>query len=200
MTHFRVLPLICLLGAAAVQADNVEFSVSNDSAQVAYEVELSKSFSTQVGLLYADVDRADIDFDRGGKAKLDTQTSMVSLGLFNTGQTGPVRTHLGGQIFWIDPDIDNARTGQDQTHGIALGAAIDAYIIPQLSVMGSLMYAPDILTGGGYESYLEFNTRIGWQVLKNTALFAGYRHLEVSGEKLDAELFSGFLLGFRFNF
>lgn len=200
MTHFRALLAILLFSAASVQADSFEFAVSNDSVQASYEVFLSNSFSTKASLLYADVERAKIDFDGGGKSKLDTETTMLSWGLFNNGKTGIVRTHLGGQLFWIDPDIEGARHGKDNTFGIALGGAIDAYIIPQLFVMGSLLYSPDILTSGGYKSYLEFNTRISWQVLKNTALFAGYRHLEVESDKLEAELFSGLLFGFKFSF
>lgn len=197
----RLLVLTALLfNTPALLADTFEFAVSNDSVEASYDIALSNSFSTRISGLYADVKRADIDLDKAGDVRRDTSTALASIGLYNHGKTGPVTTHLGGYVFWIDPDVDNAKIGGDQSAGLALGVAIDGHITPEFLVTGSLHFAPDILTSGHYQNYLAFNTRAAYRVLPSTSLFAGYRYLAVTGDKLDAELYNGPFVGFSFSF
>ena len=196
-----VLFLVLLIFSQIAAADTFEFAVSDDSAQATYEIFLSNSFSTRISGLYSRVDDARIEFDdHREKDRRRTRTQMLNIGLFNHGQTGPVRTHLGGELFWVNPSIKDAKNGNDQTFGLALGGAIDAYITPELFIVGRLMYSPNILTSGHYNNFVQFNTRIAYQILPHTALFAGYRYLEVRGDDLDAVLFNGPFLGFKFNF
>lgn len=199
MKYFPAL-LILFVTAPAALADAFEFAVSNDSVEAAYEVELSNSFSTRISGFYADVNRADIDPDSGSSIKRDTSTSMITAGLYNHGRTGPVTAHLGGFLFWANPDVDNARNGKDQMTGLALGGAVEGFITPEFSLLGGLHYAPDILTGGQYESLIIAQTRAAYRILPSTTLFAGYRYLEVTGKQLDIELYNGVYLGFEFSF
>lgn len=200
MTSLRILLASALLSASAVYADSVEFTVSDSSAQAFYDVALSNSFTIRSGASHTNVENTRIDFKGIGKEKFDTTSTLIHTGLYNHGRAGRFRTHLGGQIFWMQSDIDDVTKGKADMHGLALGGAVDFFILKNLYITGGILYAPDILTGGDHDSYLDAHTRITFQALRNTSIFAGYRYLETTNERYDAELLTTWQLGFSFNF
>lgn len=200
MTSLRILLAASLLYATSAVADTLEFVVSDESAQGFYDVALSNSFTIRSGLSHTNVDNARIDIKKDRKYKLDTTSTMASFGLYNNGRAGRFHTHLGAQVFWMQTDVDDLIKGKGDMHGLALGGALDFYILRNLYITGGILYAPDILTGGDHESYLDAHTRITFQALKHTSIFAGYRYLETGNERYDAELFSSWQLGFKFSF
>lgn len=194
--------LLLALGAAstAAFADSFNFGVSNNSVHAAYDVELSKSFNIKTSLLHTDVDNARIEPQHSRKIRRDTTTDMVNFGVFNGGSVGPVRFYVGGELYWLQTNIDNVSKGKDQSFGLSLGGGIRAFIIPKLFVDGQILYAPDILTNGDHESVLQFNTSIGFQIIKNTSLYAAYRFIQTTGKNWDIRPYNGPVIGFKFNF
>ncbi len=201
MIFLRTLVLLAL-GAASTFAfaDTFDFGVSNNSVHASYDVELSKSFNIKTSLLHTDVNDARIDVRHGNKVRRDTTTDMVQFGVFNGGQLGPVRLYVGGELYWMQTKISKVNKGKDQSFGLSLGAGLHAFIIPKLFVDGHILYAPDILTNGDHESLLQFSTSIGYQVIKNTTLYAAYRHIQTTGKNWDIRAYNGPVIGFKFNF
>lgn len=63
--------------------------------------------------------------------------------------------------------------------GLALGGELD-YFLPQynrLGVTGSIWYAPDVLTGGNFQHYLQYGADLNYRVLRQATVFVGYRRL-----------------------
>lgn len=201
MIFLRTLLLLTLGAASTVAvADSFNFGVSNNSVTAAYDVELSKSFNIKTSLLHTDVDKARIEPSHTRKIRRDTTTDMVNFGVFNGGQVGPVRLYVGGELFWLHTRISKVKKSRDQTYGLSLGGGIHAIIIPNLYMDGQILYAPDILTNGDHQSVLQFNTSIGYQIIKNTSLYAAYRYIHTTGKEWDMRPYNGPVIGFKFSF
>lgn len=200
MFYLRTLLLLALAASSATFADSFEFGVSNNSVNAAYDVELSKSFNIKTSLLHTDVNDARIDVRHGNKIRRDTTTDMLNLGVFNGGQLGPVRLYVGGELYWLQTKINKVNKGKDQSYGLSLGGGLHATIIPKLYMDAQLLYAPDILTNGDHQSLLQFNTSIGYQIIKNTTLYAAYRYIQTTGKHWDIRPYNGPVIGFKFNF
>jgi hypothetical protein len=74
-----------------------------------------------------------------------------------------------------------ARRGSFGGQGLALGGLVDFHVpgLDRLGLMGSLYYAPDVLTGGDYQHYFEFGLDAGYQILREATVYIGYRRLEL---------------------
>lgn len=90
-------------------------------------------------------------------------------------------------------------------HGIALGGAVDIYLmptlLPRLYMTLKVFYSPDVFTGGDYENFTELGARLSYRILSNAVIFAGYRFNEVEIDDTDIELevYKGGFAGFNFN-
>ena len=160
----------------------LEFALSDDTIETSYETFYAGGFGTAVSWLHADIDQVKSD--------------NVGVGLYAHGKSGNFRSHLGGKAFWLHSKYQSHNIDM---HGVALGGAIDAYIIPKLFISGSVHYAPNILTGGDFENYLELGARISFKLLPNADIFAGYRFLETEIHDEDEEIYKGGYVGFNFH-
>lgn len=71
----------------------------------------------------------------------------------------------------------------DRSHfdgaGAAIGGRLD-YFFPRynrLGVTADLWYSPDVLTGGDYQHYLQYGIDVNYQLLRQAAIYVGYRRL-----------------------
>lgn len=190
---------ICFL-AINVWADSFGVSLSNRSVDAFYDASLSKSFNIKTSFLHTDVNDVRIKPRHGRRFKEDTRTDKVAVGLFNGGDVGPVRLFVGGELYWLQTNIDEVHKGKDRSYGLAVGGGIDAFIIPKLFTGASIMYAPDILTNGDHQSLLEFNARIGYQIISRSSLYLAYRYIETTGKQWDIRPYNGPIIGFTFSF
>lgn len=172
-------------------AGELEFALSEDLIEASYQSFYAGSFSSTVSWLHTDIENADFF-----KSKVDQKSDMIGLSLFANSKSGRFRSHLGGKAFWLLHDVNSKSYNM---HGIALGGAADFYIFPKFFIRGNVLYAPDILTGGDFENYLELGARAGYQLLPNAVIFIGYRYLEIELNDVDADVYKGGLLGFNFN-
>ena len=168
-------------------ASELEFAISDESIETSYQSFYAGNFGIDVSWLHTDVD--------------DTKGDIAGFGLYAHGKTGKVRTHLGGKAFWMHEKEGNENKDM---HGIALGGAVDVYIIPTLFIKGKVLYAPNILTGGDFENYLELGARLSYKLLPNAAVFVGYRYIDIENDDKnltddDNDYFKGGFIGFNFN-
>lgn len=180
-TFYRNLILIILSTCVSqlALASTAEFSISNDFLNLNVESRLSNSVTTDVSFIHSDVD--------GHK------NNVLGLGLYAYHQTQRLKMHLGGQPYYFDGHkVDG--------HGIALGGGLDFYFIPKAYVGAELLFAPDILTGGDFENYIDTHLKLGFQLLPNADIFLGYRFVEAEQGKFDYEIYKGGFLGFSIDF
>lgn len=91
--------------------------------------------------------------------------------------------------------------------GLALGGQI-AYYFPQynrLGLSGGLWYSPNVLTGGNFQHYFQYDLDVNYQVLRQATVYVGYRRVELPVEGPEANIRAhapsqGFHLGIRVNF
>lgn len=170
--------LLAALSCQLVQANDIEFAISNDSVEASYQAYYSNNFSSRLSLMRADED--------------NIESNLLDFGLYANGKTGSFRTHLGGKVFWLEGEKNN------DARGIAIGGAVDAYLAPKVFLVLSAHYAPDILTGGDFDNFIDYGLRLSYQVLDNASVFIGYRYIEAEKDKFEYEAFDGGFAGFRF--
>lgn len=175
----NILLSLLLTGSTLASAGSAEFSISNDFLNFNFESRLSNSVATNVSLIHSDVD--------GHK------NNVIGAGLYAYHQSQRLKIHLGGQPYYFDGHKVDA-------HGIALGGGADFYFIPKAYISGSLLFAPDILTGGDFENYTDAQIKLGFQLLPNADIFLGYRFVEAEEGKFDYEIYKGGFLGFGIDF
>jgi hypothetical protein len=197
-------------------ADELELSISDESIDGAYEIFYGNNFSTQISLMYTDVDNVEnADVKDGNTYFLEedgVQTHMAGFGVYANNNIGNLKTRLGGKVFYLDSEFGN------EIYGIALGGALDAYVRKDIFFTGQILYAPDIITGGDFNNYWEINTRANFQVMNNARIYAGYRLIAADFEKEDTyrnkftnailpiggdsetrDFFNGIYIGFSFS-
>lgn len=202
MKHWIIL-LSLLTFQAVASADELEVSISDKSIDGAYEIMYGNNFSSQFSVVHTvmdDVDNADVEDPATYISEQDNvQTNIAGYGLFANSKVGNLKTHLGGKAFYLDTEHGN------DMYGIALGGALDAYVRRDIFFTGQILYAPDIITGGDFDDYWEFNTRASFQVMNNANVYVGYRLMAANFEKVTndsnevRDFFNGLYVGFRFN-
>jgi hypothetical protein len=213
MKHWITL-LSLVTAFSSVNADELEFALSDKSIDGSYEIFYSNSVSTKIALMHTDVDnvRSTDVYDANSYFRTEdgVQTDMLSFGVFANSKHANLNMHIGGKIFYLDSEHSN------EMHALAVGGGLDAYVTPTLFFSGELFYAPDIITGGDYNNYLEASTRINFQVVQNAVLFVGYKLVEADfereklswptaqpipggGKDADRTFFEGAFIGMRFN-
>ncbi|MBX6419848.1 MAG: YfaZ family outer membrane protein [Sinobacteraceae bacterium] len=74
-----------------------------------------------------------------------------------------------------------AKRGDFGGQGLAIGGQVDVRFpgLNRLGVLGTLYYAPEVLTGGDYKNYFEFGLDLGYQIIRPATVYVGYRRLEL---------------------
>lgn len=166
---FITLPTYCL-------ADRAGFNISNQFIEVFYRSNLNGSLALEPSLIHSDVD--------------NVKSDQLALGIFATHKTPLLSFYLGGQPYYIHSKGVDA-------HGISLGGGVDVHFHDKVFAGASLLYAPDILTGGDFENQLDTNIRVGFKVLPNADVYLGYRFIEGDAKNFEFEIYDGGFLGFR---
>lgn len=188
-------------------ADEVALTINNHAVSGAYSMYFNKGFSIDFSGYHGvadNVKNADVTDPAFYKIKDDhVTTDIIAAGMFANGRYNNIRTHFGGKVFGLASDYHN------QMHGLALGGAIDVYAHPNVFFTGSILYAPDILTGGDFTNFYELDGRANFQIVRNASLFFGYKLMAANFDYPKSyknsggdtrEFFNGLYAGFRFNF
>jgi predicted porin len=172
-TAALLLPLLSL----NCIANEFDFAISDEFIQATLQSSADQRSRNQLSLMHAD--------SKGNSSDL------VSFGLFASGSNDNINTNIGGKAFALYSDGNNIR-------GIALGGSVEMMPAPKVSIAASAYYAPDIVTGGDFENYQEFDARVGYQILDNASIFIGYRFMEVKNDQFEFEPYKGGFLGLKF--
>lgn len=169
---------LCTVSTVAT-ADNIEFSLSSDMVEAQYQTDFGKSYNTRINWLHADQD--------------NIKSDLLGFGLYASNTSGQISTNLGGRAFWLN--------GEDslKAHGLALGGSVAFAITPELSIGAGLLYSPDIINGGDFETYYDAEVRLGYKVMEHASIFVSYKNTEASINKFDYEIYKGGAVGFKFS-
>lgn len=158
-------------------ANEFDFAISDDFIQASLQSSAAQSTRNQLSLMHAD--------SKG------VSSDLISFGLFASGSNNNINTSIGGKAFALYSDSSNIR-------GIALGGSVEMTPVPKVSVAASAYYAPDIVTGGDFENYQEFDARVAYKILDNASIFIGYRFMEVKNDQFEFEPYKGGFVGLKF--
>jgi hypothetical protein len=175
---------------AADRRDQVEVGISGDTIEGRYltdggMVGLERS-SLGLGLFFSK--------DRD----LIAQGQLMFPGLLQGMAPGFLTLSAGAKAhfaFLADPD--------DEVFDLAPGveARVSLPFDTPMAIVGSVFYAPDILTFGDADHVWDFNLRYEIQFLQNTIGFVGYRLLDFEREEGgDDTIVNSFQFGLRFAF
>ena len=101
---------------------------------------------------------------------------------------------LGTRLFLLGVDSDDG-------FGAALGIGANTNIMGKVFVTGEVFYAPEIITGGDFDSTLDAELRLCYQLIENGLLYIGYRQFEVDSKKSGKQdIYEDPFIGIKFTF
>jgi|GEM_PF-3702347 len=180
--------LITGLLSVNTQADVIDISLNNDTAQFYYQLGgnadvKSDDAGSQFGLLF----NSDGDWMLSGKLIVP---SANSTGL----QLSP-----GIKVSIIDAEASDSSINA----AVSIGGRVSSLLptsIP-LRAYGELYYAPSITVTNGIEDLLEIEAGIEYQVGNNASVYGGYRQIKIDLDKnISTKLDDRFHIGIAFNF
>lgn len=194
MKTMTLKALICATAALAaaplaVQAETLDLSLGGDSVAAALNGPLRNARSNaayDLGFLYSD--------DR------DADLKQAHAGLLVTGDAGArgAKVNAGLGLRAVAADLEPGSGG-----AVNLGGRFELRLpdFNRLGFTGSVWYAPEIISFGDFESNLEYSLLVDYQVIREAAIFAGYREvrydIEDHGEdRADDSLIAGLRLQF----
>ncbi len=174
-----LLAILALACSSVALANELELGISDELIELKLTQEYGDEFSGTFGAMHADDD--------------DIDAKQLSYRFFTEDDVDEFDIQLGAQLYWLDVESDDG-------FGIALGLAATRQLAGKLGATASIYYAPDILTSGDFESSLELDAKLNYQLLENGALFVGYRSYEADTDDADIDVYDDFYLGVRFSF
>lgn len=180
--------LILCASTSVALAQEVELSLSNDTALARYSMPIS----------YSGYGRTDADF---GVMYTESDDFMMSAGLSMMGEVGSHTPGLHGGVsvraYGVSLDVG------DDVGALTLGGG--AWYVPptmtRVGVVGQLNFGPDITTFGDAKRFWDFNMRAEYEVLPEAAAFLGYRKVRTRLERgIDVDLDKGWHIGLRMSF
>lgn len=183
-----VAALLCL-SSASVLADEVDLSLSNDTALLRYISPIS----------YSGYGRTDAAF---GVMYTEANDYLLSAGIEMVGEAGSQAPGLNG-------GINIELYGASLDYGYDIGAlAIGGkvwYVPPSMSRLGfvaQLNYAPNVTTFGDASRFSDFSTRVEYEVFPDAAVYVGYRKVtaRIENTTINVNLDKGWHGGIRISF
>ena len=177
------LPLL-LLSANAV-AHELDLSLNANSFRAGYAASVGSHVRLEAGWL-ADSDEGDVvhgSFLVGGDADPGGQK---------------LRAGIGVRLAWLDGE-----GGGREGYALGVGGTL-RWILPRLdrfALSGEYYWAPEVLSGGDAEKYVDGTIRLGYSVTRQAELYAGARYTGADYEdeasvRFDTGFHGGFTLRF----
>ena len=179
VTGAALLAPLFLIATSTAMANELALGISDEFIELKLTQAYGDEYSGEFGLLRADDD--------------DVDAKQLSYRFSTEDRVDEFDLRLGAQFYWLDVEDEDG-------FGVALGLSAARQLAGKLGFMGSIYYAPDILTSGDLESSLEFDAKLNYQLLENGAIFAGYRSYDADTEVADFDVYDDFYLGVRFSF
>jgi YfaZ precursor len=176
---------IGLLIGAPANAHEVNLGFNEDALRATYATGFSNNLRVEAGWL--------TDSDEG---------DVVHAGLLVVGDVAPAGQKLtggiGARLAYLDGEGNN-REGYALGVGGSLRWAIPRY--DRFAVYGEYYWAPEILSGGDAEKYVDTSIRLGYSVTKQADLYVGARYTGAEYDDRPEILFdTGMHIGFELRF
>lgn len=163
----HLAPLATLLAVGAVNAHTLDLAINDDAVGFDFTTQIPKSeLNLGAGLLHHQ-DLGDAFY--GSLFVAD-----------NVNKQSAILAGIGARYYFIDADeID-----QDGT-ALGIGGFMnwDVPGVPNLSLRGDLYYAPDVLSFGEVEKFVDFSGRVQYRLIEQAWVYLGYRRAKVSPEE-----------------
>lgn len=176
---------------ASANAEVFDANISGDSVRIAVNGPLSRLLSNTKG-----------EYEFGGiigEDDLENDFASGHVGLMLTGDAGArdaqVTAGLGARLQYLDVESDNGGA-------VELGGKVEVRV-PGYDRFGFSAYAwfgPEAASFGDVDDIFEYAAAIDYQILKDAAIYVGYRKIEADfGRQVDVEE-DGVHGGIRLNF
>jgi hypothetical protein len=180
---FSGVGLFCL--AATAGAHEIDFSLNSNALRAVYATSLADNLRLDGGWLY--------DSDEG---------DVVHAGLQVTGDAGTgnksLTAGIGARLAYLDGD-GSGRSG----YALGVGGSL-RWVLPgydRFAVSGEYFWAPDVLSGGDAEKYVDGTVRIGFSVTRQAEVYVGARYTGADYNNRPSILFdTGMHAGFNLRF
>ena len=180
---FSCVGLFCL--AATAGAHEIDLSINSNALRAVYATSLGDNLRLDGGWLY--------DSDEG---------DVVHAGLQVTGDAGTgnksLTAGIGARLAYLDGD-GGGRSG----YALGVGGSL-RWVLPRydrFALSGEYFWAPDILSGGDAEKYVDGTVRIGFSVTRQAEVYVGARYTGADYNDRPSILFdTGMHAGFNLHF
>lgn len=182
----RLLVSAVLLGFAGLGgAHEIDLSFNGDALRFVYAAQPRAELRLDAGWLH---DNDYGEFIHGG---------LQVIGNASVGPS-PVRAGIGGRLAYFD-STGPGRNG----YGLAVGGSF-RWAFPRydrFNVSGELFYAPDVLSGGDSDEFIDLTGRLGWAVTRAADVYVGARYVRAGfKQRPDNHFDTGMNLGFNIRF
>lgn len=169
----------------SAQASSIDLAISNDVISFEWQEDLGSSISGGISFLHADTE----------EHSHSQKTDIISGDVFVNGSEGIIDFRMGGKLYYI-------KGKKVEGHGISIGGDITVNFTEKFYADAGAFYAPDIINGGDFDSYIEANTSVGFKPSNNAKIYVGYKYTAASQEKVkdDYEPYQGIVIGFGAQF
>lgn len=186
-----ILLLVSVLFSGLALADGLALQVSNETVNLSYSTDLTDKLSVDIN----------------GLSGSDDYYS-VSAGVYAKGKNEEINTEgkVGFRAFAMHLDNDAFTTfgnvGENVSgYGLTIGGELNYLITDNLTIGGYAYYAPGVLSGGDFDSYLDSQAKVSYQIFPAAKVMAGYHSVRV--EALDSSGFNAHettFVGFQLDF
>lgn len=136
-----------------------------------------------------------VESDNSGPSR-----SLITGTIRSVGDVGAARHQvdaaLGVRAFWLHGDSFDAQA-------LGIGGSLTARLdgMDRLLFTGYVYYAPQIVSFGDADEFLEWGGDVAYQVLRTGEVYLGYRQVKIDPQQgADLTIDTGFHLGMRFGF
>lgn len=175
MTKLHGWAAAVLLAVAAMpaQAETLDLNINDDAVFGQFSGPLSQVFNN-----------ADGEYQLGGLYSDDKNLSLTNLhaGVLLTGDAGAQEAKLTAGVGLRGQYTD---TKHDSGGGAAIGGQFDLRFagFERLGFQGYLWYQPKVLGLGDIDSQLDWALTADYQILRNAAVYLGYRKLTLDPDQ-----------------
>jgi|GEM_PF-731455 len=187
-----LLTTAMFFSAAALADGKVGLDLSSEALRVQVSNTANMSADAEVDW---DAGFLRVESDNGGPTR-----SLITATVRSVGDAGVARHQvdaaLGVRAFWLNG-------GGFDAQALGVGGALTARLdgMDRLVFSSYAYYAPQIISFGDADAFLEWGGDVAYQVLRTGEVYLGYRQVKVDPKQgADVTVDTGFHLGMRFGF
>ena len=173
------LILYLVLSSCTASSNQMELGINEDLIDLRFTVDMAQDYGGELGFLHS---------DNGG-----VDSEQISYRFFTQDNANNVNFQLSDKAYLLDVSGDNG-------FGVALGVGANRNFTDKIVANLQASYAPDIITGGDFENFSEWDLRVDYKIVENGSIFIGFRDQEVNKGLGDIQVFDGNYFGIKFKF